>query len=104
MKNVLFPVTLACVLLAFAGCRREDVRELTLTINDLTEQNKPKVVEALAKYNGVQKDSYQWDIPKKTLTLRYDSMQVAQANLRYAIADKGLKVVFPEKTDERAGH
>ena len=40
----------------------------------------------------------------KTLTLTYDSMQVAQANVRYAIDDAGVKVAFPEKTDNRAGH
>ena len=40
----------------------------------------------------------------KTLTLRYDSMQIAQANIRYAIDEKGIKVTVPEKTDNRAGH
>ena len=40
----------------------------------------------------------------RTLTLRYDSMQVAQANIRYAIDEKGVKVAFPEKADDRAGH
>ena len=86
------------------GCRREDVREMTVSMPGLTEANKAKVVEALAKYNGVQKDSYVWDMNAKTLTLRYDSMQIAQANIRYAIDEKGIKVAFPEKTDNRAGH
>ena len=86
------------------GCRREDIREMTVSMPGLTEANKPKVVEALAKYNGVQKDSYVWDMNAKTLTLRYDSMQIAQANIRYAIDEKGVKVAFPEKTDNRAGH
>ena len=40
----------------------------------------------------------------KTLTLKYDSMQIAQANIRYAIDEKGVKVAFPEKTDNRAGY
>ena len=91
-------------LLLACGCRREDVREMTVSMPGLTEANKAKVVEALAKYNGVQKDSYIWDMNAKTLTLRYDSMQIAQANIRYAIDEKGVKVVFPEKTDNRAGH
>ena len=90
--------------LAIAGCRRTDVREMTVTLQTLTEADKAKVAEALAKYNGVEKDSYRWDMAAKTLTLRYDSMQVAQANIRYAIDEKGVKVVFPVKTDERAGH
>ena len=92
------------LLLLFCGCRREDIREMTVSMPGLTEADKAKVVEALQKYNGIQKDSYVWDMNAKTLTLRYDSMQIAQANIRYAIDEKGVKVAFPEKTDDRAGH
>ena len=102
-KTVYFLLLTSCLLLV-SGCRREDVREMTVSIPGLTEANKAKVVEALAKYNGIQKDSYAWDMSAKTLTLRYDSMQIAQANIRYAIDEKGVKVAFPEKTDTRAGH
>ena len=91
-------------LLLACGCRREDVREMTVSLPGLAEADKAKVVEALAKYNGIEKDSYKWDMNAKTLTLRYDSMQVAQANIRYAIDEKGVKVAFPAKTDNRAGH
>ena len=103
MKHILV-LTALIVLTALTGCRREDVREMTVSMPGLTEANKAKVVEALAKYNGVRKDSYVWDMSAKTLTLRYDSMQIAQANIRYAIDEKGIKVAFPEKTDNRAGH
>ena len=95
---------LSLSLLLASGCRRTDVREMTVTMPTLTEADKPKVVEALRRFNGVEKDSYQWDMAAKTLTLRYDSMQVAQANVRYAIDESGVKVAFPEKTDDRAGH
>ena len=91
-------------LLLACGCRREDVREMTVFLPGLREADKAKVVEALAKYNGVEKNSYKWDMNAKTLTLRYDSMQIAQANIRYAIDEKGVKVAFPAKTDNRAGH
>ena len=97
--SVLFVVS---VLLS--GCRREDVREMTVSMPGLQEADKAKVVEALAKYNGIEKDSYKWDMSAKTLTLRYDSMQIAQANIRYAIDEKGVKVAFPAKTGNRAGH
>lgn len=86
------------------GCRREDVREMTVSMPALTEADKPKVEAALSRYNGVRKDSFRWDMAAKTLTLSYDSMQVAQANVRYAIDESGVKVAFPEKTDDRAGH
>ena len=90
--------------LTLAGCRRTDVREMTVTMESLTEADKPKIVEALSKYNGIEKDSYRWDMAAKALTLRFDSMQIAQANIRYAIDEKGVKVVFPKKTSDRAGY
>lgn len=93
------------VLLALvSGCRREDVREYTFSIPGLAETNQAQIVEALAKYNGIQKNSYRWDFAQKTLTLRYDSMQIARTNIRMAIAAKGIKVDFPENTTGRAGY
>ena len=89
MKKIL---VIAVLFALFAGCRREDVREFTVSIPDLTEANKAQVVEALAKYNGVRKDSYVWDMSAKTLTLSYDSMQIAKENIRQAIESKKLKV------------
>ena len=92
MKTTIGIAVIVAALALVVGCRREDVRDFTVSIPDLTEQNKAQVVEALAKYNGVQKDSYQWDLAKKTLTLRYDSMQIAKENIRQAIESKNLKV------------
>ena len=86
------------------GCRRTDVREMTVSMPGLVEADKPKIVALLSKYAGVKKDSFRWDMQAKTLTLSYDSMQVAQANIRYAIDENGIKVAFPEKVGERAGH
>jgi hypothetical protein len=100
------PLLFGAVLLALlaAGCRRSDVRTLTLSLPRLSETDKPLIEQALAKYNGVEKDSYLWDFQKKTLTLRYDSMQIARTNIRMAIADKGVSVVFPTNTTGRAGY
>ena len=95
---------LAFLVAVIVGCRREDVREMTVSIPGLAESNKAAVVEALAKYGGVRKDSYRWDMQAKTLTLRYDSMQIAQANIRYAIDEKGIRVAFPSNTTGRAGY
>ena len=81
----------ACLLVA-CGCRREDVRTFTVEIPDLSEANKDRVVEALKKYNGVRKDTYQWDFAAKTLTFRYDSMQLAEENVRQAIEAAKLTV------------
>ena len=91
-------------LLLSSGCRREDIREMTVVMPGLSESNKATVVAALSKYAGVQKDSYKWDMQAKTLTLRYDSMQIAQANIRYAIDERGVAVSFPSNTTGRAGY
>ena len=104
MKKTTYFLLLTSYFLLLSGCRREDVREMTVSMPSLTEANKATVVAALQKYNGIRKDSYVWDMQAKTLTLKYDSMQIAQANIRYAIDEKGVKVAFPEKTDDRAGH
>ena len=91
--------------LALAGCRRADVREMTVSLPGLDEATKPIVVQALARYSGIEKDSYKWDFEKKTLTLRYDSMVTAQTNIRMAIADKGVEVLFPPNNPSgRAGY
>ncbi|MBP5791710.1 MAG: hypothetical protein J6W80_05605 [Kiritimatiellae bacterium] len=95
----------AVAMLIAGGCRREDVREVTIEIKGLDSANRAKVVQALKKYGGVRQDSYKWDIPSGTVTLSYDSMQVAQTNLRMAIEAAGLEVVYPEKAPgSKAGH
>lgn len=86
------------------GCRRIDIREMTVKIPGLTKDNQPQVMEALSKYSGIIKESYKWDFENRTLTLKYDSINIAQSNIRYAIDEKGIKVEFPAKTDDHAGH
>ena len=83
----------AAALAVLAGCRREDVREFSLTIDGLAVSNRAAVTEALARYGGIRKDSYVWDFERHVLTLKYDSMQIARENIRQAIEAKGLKVV-----------
>lgn len=100
--HAIFAALLATALLA--GCRRADIRDVTIEIPDLTADKRDAVAAAVLKYAGVQKDTLEWDLDAKTLSLKYDSMQVAQTNLRMAIEDKGLKVVHPENKTGRAGH
>ena len=95
-------VAVAAVLLS--GCRREDIREMTVTMPELKDADRKTVEAALQKYDGVDKRSYRWDMEAKTLWLRYDSMKIAQSNIRYAIDEKGVKVQFPEKKTDRAGY
>lgn len=90
MKYAIFAALAAFTL--FSGCRREDIRGFTLTVPGLCESNKTLIVEALAKYNGVRKDSYRWDFEAKTFSLEYDSMQIAKENIRQAIEAKKIEI------------
>ena len=102
-------LTLSCLiaLVFFAGCRREDVRELTILLPGLAEANTNTIVKALSAYAGVKPDSIRWDIPGGKLTLRYDSMMIARINILDAIdavRSDTFTVVYPEKTDDHAGY
>ncbi len=100
--HAFFATLLATALLA--GCRRADIRDVTIEIPDLTADKRDAVAAAVLKYAGVQKDTLEWDLDAKTLSLKYDSVQVAQTTLRMAIEAKGLKAVHPENKTGRAGH
>lgn len=96
MKLYHLSLVLSAVL-ALAGCRREDIREMTVSIPSLSEANRPGIIKALSKYQGIDHGSYKWDYSARILTLKYDSMKIAQANIRYAINESGVRVVFPAK-------
>ena len=91
-------------LAALAGCRREYWCETVIETPGLTENAKADVLAALGKYEGVDKSSVKFDFATKSVRLKYDSMKVAQTNLRMAIAAKGIEVKYPEKTSGAAGY
>ena len=89
---------------ALSGCRREDVREFTVDIPGLTQENKQKVVDAFTVrkpgqpprvYEGIRPDTFSFDFEKKTLTMKYDSMKIAKTNIRMLIEAAGVEVHFP---------
>ena len=84
--------------LSLYGCRREDIREFTVEIEDLVPARKQAVARALSRQPGIDESSFKWDFENRSLTLRYDSMQTAQTNIRMAIEERGFKVKYPEKT------
>lgn len=103
MKKLLF-VPLA--LLMLAGCRRADIREITVEIPGLSavaeksneeETAQKKILDALLTYEGVKTNKIEWsrsgNVP--TLTLQFDSMQIAETNIRKAIEETGYAVSYP---------
>ena len=84
MKS-LFVLAAAAMLALAGGCRREDVRTFVMEVDSLSASNAPAITAALSKYGGVRKGTVAFDYEMKTVSLEYDSMQVAKANLRMAI-------------------
>ena len=83
-------VTLLCAALFAAGCRVSDIREMTVALPGLAgEADQAKITQAIESLPGIQKESLRFDLQAKTLTLRYDSMQVAHKNVEIAIAEAG---------------
>ena len=112
MKKIVCVATLASLAL-LGGCRREDIREVTIELPKLTEADKAKVMDAFVSrkkgqadriYEGIFTDTFQFDFSKKTLTMKYDSMKIAQTNIRMLIQDKGVEVLFPSNTTGVAGY
>ena len=112
MKKSLLLIAIAAVA-TLSGCRREDIREFTVDMPSLTEADKQKVVDAFTirspdrpprVYDGIFTDSFKFDFEKKTLTMRYDSMKIAQTNIRMLIESNGVEVLFPSNTTGVAGY
>lgn len=98
-RRILLPLIVA---FALVGCRREDIRSMTVELPELKAADRAVIVKELSKYEGVKLNTLSWR--EKSLTLSYDSMKIAQANVRYAIDEKGIRVKFPEKTNDHAGY
>jgi hypothetical protein len=97
-------IAVAAMAAALSGCRREDVREFTVEIPGLTQENRQKVVDAFTVrkpgqpphvYEGIRPDTFSFDFGKRTLTMKYDSMKIAKTNIRMLIEAAGVEVHFP---------
>ena len=86
------------VLAAAAGCRRTDVRDFTVSIPSMSDGDRAAIAASLAGYGGIEKSSIRFDMSAKTLSLRYDSMQIAKKNIEFSIAMAGFEAngVTPE--------
>ena len=100
-------------LMAICGCRREDIVEFTIDVPGLTPENKSKIVEAFTArrngqsphvYDGIKPDTFEFDFDRKTLKMKYDSMKIAQTNIRMLIESAGVEVSFPSNTTGIAGY
>jgi F0F1-type ATP synthase gamma subunit len=90
MKN-LIAIALFAATAVLAGCRRTDVRDFEISVPAMTQSSETVIRQALAKYAGVEQNSYRFDHAAKKVFLRYDSMQIAKKNIEMAIAAAGLE-------------
>lgn len=96
MFKLLLSVLIVCVL--FAGCRRTDVRDFTVSVPSMTQADVPAITSALSVYAGIDHSSVKFDVKARTVKMKYDSMHLAKKNIEMAIAKIGLEAngVTPE--------
>ena len=89
MKKMMIGISLA--LLALAGCRLKDEKEVVVEVPALTQENTNSIRNALAGCSGVVASALKFDLERHCVTVRYDSMQTAKANILDAIAKIGFE-------------
>ncbi len=106
MKHTTLALLALLSTLIASGCRRDDWRDLVIVVPGLEavsadakayDAAMDKIEKALLVYDGVSRGTITWDANDKTrLIVRFDSLQVAEMNLRKAIEEAGFKVVYPD--------
>ncbi len=82
---------MAAALLLACGCRLQDVRTVEINAPQVkTDAARERVMAELQKLRGVELNKTQFDFEKGTVTITYDSMQVAIKNIEFAFLDAGF--------------
>ena len=81
---------LAACLFVVTGCRREDLREMKISLPGVvTAADRAAVLRAVDGLTGIDKKTMVFDEAKKELRMFYDSMQIRRKNVEIAIAEAG---------------
>lgn len=89
MKSYFLIAALLCLL--GAGCRREDIRDVTLkTPGVFNAACAERVIKGVGMLPGVVPEKILVDVEDRTVTVTYDSMIVAHKNIEMAIIDAGF--------------
>lgn len=90
MRIVFLLFTVAVLFLG--GCRVKDVREMTISLPGVqSEADLQKIRASLGSMVGVDQTSLRFDLAKKVLSLKYDSMIIAHKNIEITIAEAGYQ-------------
>lgn len=77
--------------LAVAGCRKQDIRTVTVSVPELQNRACARIVgDALSQQMGVQREKLKFDLSTRTVEVSYDSLLLARKNIEFAIADVGF--------------
>lgn len=99
MKKVFILLSVALISgIVVTGCRRADVRDFTVNVPSMTQEDVSAIQSALSVYGGIDHVSVRFDMKSRTVKMKYDSMQLAKKNIEMAIAKIGLEAngVTPE--------
>ena len=81
-------------LIAAAGCRRKHIKVVTLSIPEMqSDACAALVLRAVQGVAGVIRDDIDVNVSQRTVTVPYDSLQLARKNIQFAVADTGFRVV-----------
>ena len=74
-----------------AGCRTSDIRTVVIAVPDMKNAACQKLIaNSLATTDGIFSDAVVFDLEKRTVTVRYDSMKLAIKNIEHQIAKLGF--------------
>lgn len=77
--------------LAVVGCRKQDVRTVTVSVPEMRNRACAKVIgDALSRQMGVKPTKLKFDLSTRTVDVPYDSLFVAKKNIEFTIADAGF--------------
>ena len=82
-----------CAVLCFSlsACRKNDMRTIDVSVPQMkNEACAKKIAEAIYRLGGIQRESLQFDLAKRSASLTYDSMVLARKNIEFAIANAGF--------------
>jgi copper chaperone CopZ len=91
VKRMILCLIAAAGVLAVAGCRKQDIRTVTVSVPDMRNRACANIIgNALSQQMGVKPKEMKFDVDLRTVEVSYDSLFVAKKNIEFAIADVGF--------------
>lgn len=93
MKKYITILCGAFLLAAFGtSCRQHDYRTLVVKVPEMRNQACVQAIsKTLGRSPGITRDSVKFDIPKRQITVTYDSLLTADKNIEFLIAKAGFQ-------------